>query len=206
MNEFKIFKEKKKTAIKKLIEDIKHNKIDKPIEKELLKINEYEIIYSTSSCAGRIILLVDKGNKKDSYFIGKWHEKVSAEEIIENLKNNINNELIWFKQEPFIIHLIFPKLKFAMDVLKIARDIGFKHSGIISLKKERIVLEVTGLDKIDFPIVINSELTISLENFVKIVDLANSKLIRNSVLRNKFFEKLFEYLEKNSKKEKVNLL
>lgn len=206
MNEFKIFKEKKKTAIKKLIEDIKHNKIDKPIEKELLKINEYEIIYSTSSCAGRIILLVDKGNKKDSYFIGKWHEKVSAEEIIEDLKNNINNELIWFKQEPFIIHLIFPKLKFAMDVLKIARDIGFKHSGIISLKKERIVLEVTGLDKIDFPIVINSELTISLENFVKIVDLANSKLIRNSVLRNKFFEKLSEYLEKNSKKEKVNLL
>lgn len=206
MKMYEKFKERKKHAINKLFEDIKNNIVDLPIRDLLLKLNEYEIIYSTSSCAGRIALLVDKGNKKDSYFIGKWHEKVSAEEIIKNLKNNINNELIWFKQEPFIIHLVFPELKFARDVLRIARDIGFKHSGIISLKREKIVLEVTGLDRIDFPIVVNSELTISLENFIKIVDLANSKLIRNAILRNKFFEKLFEYLEKNSKKEKINLL
>ncbi|MEM5820175.1 MAG: hypothetical protein QW678_00790 [Candidatus Aenigmatarchaeota archaeon] len=201
MSQFEIFKERKKSAIRNLLEAIKNNEVDKPIEKELLKINEYEIVYSTSSCAGRIALLVDKGNKKDSFFIGKWHEKVNAEEIIKNLKENIKNDLIWFKQEPFIIHLVFPKIKFARDVLKIARDVGFKHSGIISLKKEKIVLEVTGLDRIDFPIVINSEFTISLENFIKIVDLANSKMIRNAILRQKFFKYFFEYLEKNSKKE-----
>lgn len=198
---YETFKERKKIALKKLIEAIRNNKVDLPIKDYLLKLNEYEIVYSTSSCSGRIVLLVDKGNKKESYFIGKWHEKVNAENIIKKVKENINNELIWFKQEPFIIHLIFPKLKFARDVLKIARDVGFKHSGIISMRKEKIVLEITGLDRIDFPIVINSQLTIPLENFIKIIDLANSKLIRNSSLRKNFFFKLFNYLDKNSKKE-----
>ncbi|MEM5831712.1 MAG: hypothetical protein QXS69_00605 [Candidatus Aenigmatarchaeota archaeon] len=199
-----IFKERKKIAIRKLLDAIKNKEVDQPIEKELLRLNEYEIVYSTSSCSGRIALLVDKGNKKDSYFIAKWHKTVAPKDVIESLKKDMNHELIFFKQEPFIIHLVFPKLRIARDVLTIAREVGFKHSGIISMKKEKIVLEITGLERIDFPIVINSELVISLENFSKIVDLANSKLVRNEKMRNVFFSKLFEYLDKNYKSCEIN--
>jgi len=193
------FKKRKNIAYQKLLEEIKKGNVDKPIIDQLIRVNEYDLVYSTSSCAGRIALLVDKGSKKDSYFIARWHELVKFEDVIKELKKDMNNELIWFKQEPFILHLIFPKLKYAFEVLKIARNVGLKHSGIISAKKEKIVLEVIGLDRIDFPIVINSELTISLENFLKIVDLANAKLLRNSKLRNKFFEEFFKYAEKKLK-------
>lgn len=200
---FEIFKERKKAAIKKLLDAIKNNEVDAPIKNDLLKLNEFEIIYSTSSCAGRIALLVDKGNKKDSFFIGKWHDIVKTEEIVKRLKDHINNELIWFKQEPFIIHLVFPRSIYAYKVLKIARDVGFKHSGIISKRKEKVVLEINGIDRIDFPIVINSELTISLENLNKIVDLANAKLMRNASLRRRFFIEIFNYLDKVSKRENL---
>jgi len=196
---FEVFKERKEKMYKRLLEEIDKGMVDKPIINQLLKINEYDLVYSSSSCAGRIALLVDKGNKRDSYFIARWHELVKFEEVVKELKKDMYHELIWFKQEPFILHLVFPKLKFALDVLKIARNIGFKHSGIISAKKEKIVLEITGLDRIDFPIVINSELTISLEKFSKIVDLANAKLIRNSKFRERFFEEFFKYAEKNLK-------
>ncbi|MEM5828082.1 MAG: hypothetical protein QW197_01080 [Candidatus Aenigmatarchaeota archaeon] len=192
---YEIFQERKKAAIKKLFEAIERNEVDLPIKDVLIELNKFDLVYSTSSCAGRIALLVDKGSKKDSYFIAKWHDVVNFQDVIKELKRDMNHELIWFKQEPFIIHLVFPKIKYAIDVVRIARDVGFKHSGIISAKKEKIVVEITGLDRIDFPIIINSELTISLESFSKIVDLANSKLIRNKMLRNRFFEKLFEYFK-----------
>jgi len=190
-----MFEERKKKALEKLNEAIKNREVDEPIKDFLIKINEYKNVYTTSSCAGRIIVLVDKGNKKDSFFVGKWHDLVRAEIVWNRIVEYSKESLVWLKQEPFILHIVCKKLKDAANIIKIARDVGFKHSGIISMKKEKIVCEINGIDRVEIPAVINGKIVISKDFFYDLIDFMNSKLLRNKYLRERFFESLFKYLD-----------
>jgi tRNA wybutosine-synthesizing protein 3 len=194
-----MFEERKKKALEKLNEAIKNKEVDEPIKNFLIKINEYKNVYTTSSCAGRIIVLVDKGSKKDSFFAGKWHDLVKAEIVWNRIVEYSKESLVWLKQEPFILHIVCKKLKDAANIIKIARDVGFKHSGIISMKKEKIVCEINGIDRVEIPAVINGKIVISKDFFYDLIDFMNSKLLRNKYLREKFFENLFKYLDYSNK-------
>jgi len=194
-----MFEERKKKALEKLNEAIKNKKVDKPIKDFLIKINEYKNVYTTSSCAGRIVVLVDKGSKKDSFFAGKWHDLIKAEIVWNKIVEYSKENLVWLKQEPFILHIVCKKLKDAANIIKIARDVGFKHSGIISIKKEKIVCEINGIDRVEIPAVINGKIVISRDFFYDLIDFMNSKLLRNKCLREKFFENLFKYLDYSNK-------
>jgi tRNA wybutosine-synthesizing protein 3 len=194
-----MFEERKKKALEKLNEAIKNREVDEPIKDFLIKINEYKNVYTTSSCAGRIIVLVDKGSKKDSFFAGKWHDLIKAEIVWSRIVEYSKENLVWLKQEPFILHIVCKKLKDAANIIKIARDVGFKHSGIISMKKEKIVCEINGIDRVEIPAVINGKIVISKDFFYDLIDFMNSKLLRNKYLREKFFESLFKYLDYSNK-------
>ena len=194
-----MFEERKKKALEKLNEAIKNKKVDKPIKDFLIKINEYKNVYTTSSCAGRIVVLVDKGSKKDSFFAGKWHDLIKAEIVWNKIVEYSKENLVWLKQEPFILHIVCKELKDAANIIKIARDVGFKHSGIISMKKEKIVCEINGIDRVEIPAVINGKIVISKDFFYDLIDFMNSKVLRNKYLREKFFENLFKYLDYSNK-------
>ena len=194
-----MFEKRKEIALKKLDEAIKNREVDEPIKDFLLKINQYKNVYTTSSCAGRIIILVDKGNKKDSFFAGKWHNLVKAEIVWNKIIDYSKESLVWLKQEPFILHIVCKHLKDAINIVKIARDVGFKHSGIISMKKEKIVCEINGIDRVEIPVIINGKIIISKEFLNDLIDFMNSKLLRNKYLREKFFENLFKYLDYSNK-------
>lgn len=74
---------------------------------------------------------------------------------------------IKFKQEPLILHVACADLESAQKILKIARELGLKRSGIISLEKN-IVVEIIGNEKIEFPILENKKILVD-EKFLKIV-------------------------------------
>jgi tRNA wybutosine-synthesizing protein 3 len=194
-----MFENRKKEIIKELNEAIKKGRVDSSIVNYLLRINEFEDIYTTSSCAGRVIVLIDGGSKKNSFQVGKWHDIVSSEDIWNKIIQYSNEKLVWLKQEPFILHIICKKLIDAIKIIRIARGIGFKHSGIISMKKERIVCEINGIDRIEIPVIINRKIIINKEHLDNLVDLINFKLSRNRILREEFFKKLFDYLNNKSK-------
>lgn len=83
-----------------------------------------------------------------------------------------------FKQEPMIIHIACEKLENANHLLKLAQKAGFKKIGILTLNK-RIIVEINGSEKIEFPLVQNSKLLVD-ENFLKIVlKKANKNLEKN---------------------------
>ncbi|MEM0480911.1 MAG: hypothetical protein QXQ14_01870 [Candidatus Aenigmatarchaeota archaeon] len=193
-----MFEERKRKALEKLEKAIKLNEVDEPIKDFLIKVNSYPDVYTTSSCAGRIIVLVDKGNKKDSFFAGKWHDLVKAEFVWKRIIEYSRESLVWLKQEPFILHIICKHLKDAREIIRIARDVGFKHSGIITIKKERIVCEINGIDRVEIPVIINGKLTVNKEYFQDLIDFMNSKLLRNKTLRERFIERLIYYLEHKS--------
>ncbi|MCC6013911.1 MAG: hypothetical protein LM593_06040 [Candidatus Verstraetearchaeota archaeon] len=194
-----MFENRKKQIVKKLNEAIRDGKVDYSIIDHLLKINEFEDIYTTSSCAGRVIVLVDRGGKKYSFFAGKWHDFVNSEEIWSKIIQYSNEKLVWLKQEPFILHIICKKLRDAVKIIRIARDVGFKHSGIISMKKERIVCEINGIDRVEIPVIIDGKIIINKEYLNNLVNYINFKLSRNKTLREEFFKRIFDYLSNKSK-------
>lgn len=152
-------------------------KLDKSISSLCNKINKNPEYYTTSSCSGRIILIKSKETKQPDLFIFKSHNKI----ILANLKKVLNNiktsSLIYFKQEPCILHVAARNMETAQILLDKAKFAGFKRSGIIASRK-RIILELMSTEHLEFPIVINKKI-LADNNFLKIITKeANKKLKR----------------------------
>lgn len=151
-------------------------KWDKKIEGLCDKINSLENYYTTSSCSGRIILMIDAEKKGKDLFVFVSHDKISFEE----LKNELNlalkrNESIKFKFEPCILHVSCKTLEDAEKFLEKGKLAGWKKSGIIGMKNG-ITLELNSTEKLEFPIIQDKKILVD-DNFLKIVvDEANKKL------------------------------
>jgi len=138
------------------------------------KINSLDNYYTTSSCSGRIVLLKDSREKKDDLFIKVWHKEISFEELKKTLENIDSDELIYFKQEPVIIHVACKNLEDAQKLIELAMKCGWKRNGIISSDK-RFVVELNATEKLEFPIF--HKKTLVNDNYLKlIVKEANKKL------------------------------
>ena len=141
--------------------------IDKDIAKLINEINSKNGFYTTSSCAGRIVLLEMKSRKKnDCSWIFAKHDKVKFNEINKalikhSIKNNFNNEKfnknksnkknnyeIWFKQQPLILHVACRNLESAKTFLEIARKI-FRRAGIIGITDKKVTIEIIGSEHLE---------------------------------------------------------
>jgi tRNA wybutosine-synthesizing protein 3 len=163
---------------------------DKPIVPLCEKINSLDNFYTTSSCSGRTVLIVDQSKKAEGLFLKVWHNKVSFEEFRKSL-NEIKDksELIKFKFEQPILHIACRNLDSASKLLENAKHLGFKHSGILTLGKN-IILELNGSEKMEFPIVRNSEVLVGDDFLELVIDLSNKKLEKGWDLAEKLKESL----------------
>ena len=173
--------------------------IDKDAVKIVDCINSKSDYYTTSSCAGRIVLLEMKSRKKnDCGWIFSKHDKVNFNEINNALKHNNQKtrELplnagkkedtslgssaknpIWFKQQPIILHVACRSLDAAKRLLEAARKM-FKHSGILSITDRKTTIEIIGSEKIDT--IIADRDFIADEKYIKqLVKYANHNFAEN---------------------------
>ena len=164
--------------------------IDKPILKLVNKINSLENYYTTSSCAGRITLIKDMEQKKQGLFLFRTHEKISFEKI----KNELNNakkyrKLVYFKQEPCILHIACKDIAAAQELIDKAKFVGFKKSGMFATKN-RVICELLSTENIILPIIDKGKILVS-DSFLKLlVKEANKKLERTRKKINNFYESL----------------
>lgn len=192
----------------------KKGSIDKGIVKLVNKINSKDDYYTTSSCAGRIVLLEMKSRKKnDCSWIFAKHGKVKFNEInnalIKNsIKTNSNNEInnneksnkkklnknnyeIWFKQQPLILHVACRNLEFAKKFLEIARKL-FRRAGIIGITDKKVTIEVIGSEHLET--IVAEKNFIADEIFLKrLIKYANRNFGENEN-KIKMFLKLIEVL------------
>jgi tRNA(Phe) wybutosine-synthesizing methylase Tyw3 len=216
-------------------------KWDEKIIKLCEKINKNKNHYTTSSCSGRVLLMVDKEKKGEGLFLKVWHDEISFKELkkeLEKLREIVNNPThppanllcsqssqgliknistkktavidksikncstnnskviagrfnknhnkinIKFKQEPFIIHIACKDINCGKKILHLATKIGIKRAGIIGIseknkKNEKVVVELNGSEKLEFPIVVNGKIIVDDEFLKIIVNRANKKLKRN---------------------------
>ncbi|MFH0906626.1 MAG: hypothetical protein V1824_04805 [archaeon] len=171
--------------------------VDEPIIPFLLEITKIPNIFTSSSCCGRVMLLISDEfeNKKYSHFLERYHRLVNFEEIKEAISSSSKGEA-WFKVEPFIFHFGCKDYKTAKKILLFARDFGLKKSGIINVKRGRYVIEVNNTSFISTIVKIDSKQLISDDYLKVLVDKANTKLDLN-FKKLKDFEKKFldEFLE-----------
>ncbi|MDD2654758.1 MAG: hypothetical protein PHI86_06615 [Candidatus Omnitrophica bacterium] len=129
-----------------------------------------------------MIVMKNQIEKQPDMFLMKWHRKINFDELKENLEDGFR----WFKMESAIFHIGCRNIESAQKLLKFARSIGFKRSGIIESEK-RVVVEVSGTEKIDAPV--NNKL--SRDYIEKLIDEANLRIERNTARVNvlkKYFQ------------------
>ena len=142
------FLQRKKDILKKLDKSSKQS-WDKKIKKLCDKINKLDNYYTTSSCSGRVVVMLDKKQKKPGLFLNVYHDLIKFKKFKNDLDKLGEIELVKFKQEPPILHVHCKTLKDAQTLLRKAQLAGWKKSGIISSGK-RFILEMSGTDRLEF--------------------------------------------------------
>lgn len=184
------FKVQKKNALEKLKKAKTNNLVDKGIIPILDLINGLDDYYTTSSCYGRTVLLEipDIGDKKNAIFLGKWHCKISSDDILKSMKK-AKKGLLWILAQSPIIHIGAKTIKAADRMVKTSISCGFKNSSLKSYDKN-IILEVASTERLDAPSGRDGVLFCDKDYLDLLVEIANNVFEKSSFKINKFEEKL----------------
>jgi len=185
---FSMVKERHKKTFEKAV---KEGKADKQMHSLCRFVSLSKEFFTSSSCAGRIILLQlpKNENKREASFHRKWHRKVGEKEIWEGIEAETKGEL-WFKLDPFILHIGAAKLEGARKILECMKKAGVKRGGIIVAKPGKFLVEMQGTQAIAFPVKRGKKALVGKEFLEYILDRANEKLGQNYEML-KRLEKVF---------------
>ena len=151
---------------------------DKRIAKLCNKINKKKNYYTTSSCAGRIVLLKYSDKKMENVFLFRTHEKTSFNEIKKTLEkiSKTYEGVVEFQQSCCILHVACLSLLDSQKLLTKAKESGWQRSGIIGGKRN--IAELHSTESMCFPIMNHGKILVD-DDFLKLViEIANSKLDR----------------------------
>ncbi len=172
----------------------KKQAVDKDIKKLVEAINSMPNYYTTSSCSGRILLISfpEENRKYNVEWLFVTHDKVDFDVIKNNLQDidlKKNKNCVWFKEESMIMHICCRTLDDASWLVEIAKHIGFKRSGINTLKN-RIVLELLSTERMDVPVVRDGRLLVDDDYLRILVEEANKKMAKTKEKIQKLYDKI----------------
>ncbi len=182
---------RKKEFRDRLEEDLRIGYLDRDIMDVLLKFFSTEPYFTLSSCSGRVTAVdaVMPWEREKSTVIFKKHSPVTVKEINELLKQKAVWTL-WLVVTGPIIHVSSRSLEDALKLLSLARDAGMKHSGVMSVSKKGIVIELTSGVFISVPLKSSSSVLVHEDSVPAVVSLANKALIKGKERLNRLREVL----------------
>ncbi|MBS3090807.1 hypothetical protein J4433_03515 [Candidatus Pacearchaeota archaeon] len=153
--------------------------IDKAISKLIKRINSRKEYYTTSSCSGRIVLMVGQEKKQEGLYLFKSHEKISPREFRKAISSSAKKHhgLVYFKMEPCILHAACSTLQKAQELINKAKLAGWKKTGIITFGR-RIVCEIASTEKLEMPIANKGKILVNYFFIRLLVKEASRKLAR----------------------------
>ncbi len=161
---------------------------DEQIEPLLALLNEHPDYYTTSSCAGRILVMTEAGSKPESQWLFLSHVPVSAEQVRAAL-SDLPADPVWVRMESFIVHVGCRTADAAETIVTRARSLGLKRAGIIGLRP-RVMVEVIGNERLDAPIAERGLLVVSPEYLDVLIREGNRKLEANAERLSRFLDTL----------------
>ncbi len=186
----RLWYERKQLMFRRMQEDVEVGYLDPDIYDLLLLLFNRQESFPVSSCSGRITL-VDAPmpwHRRGSTVVFKKH--VAVEELeIEPLVRQPPVSRLWLVATGPILHVSALTLREASTLLKVARRAGMKHSGVLSITRRGIYLELkTGV-----------RLTIMLRSgsyvcwhLAEVVKVANEALAEGKSRLRKLYEELLK--------------
>ena len=142
-------------------------------------INSKEGLVTTSSCSGRILLLAKGPSKKETYMYKKWHDPATPQEVREAIESYDGEFPLYYKVDPFILHIASRSTEEAFKVLKACKLAGLKRFGM-QLMRRFYLIELQGTDKLEIP------LEMCNCNLSRLVELSN-EMMASTWQRTKLF-------------------
>ena len=147
------FSQYKSKAMQKLESALSEDLVDEGVISVLNSFNSHPDIFTTSSCAGRIQLIVlpDIGRKDSVELRKKWHRPAEFQEVkdaITNLDVPSNSIVILQGQSP-IFHVSCRTMELAQKFRGIVHSQGWKYSSLITGNEDKWVVEILSANRID---------------------------------------------------------
>ena len=148
--------------------------LDPGIEEVLQRFFERPKSYTTSSCSGRITIVdAERPWTRDgSIVVYRSHDPVSLDEVMGVLSKPAAHTL-WFIAAGPIIHVVCYDEEEAYEVLRIAREAGFKHSGILSKTSKGVIVELRTGIRIVVPLKEGDRMLVDEGYVAKLLEHAN---------------------------------
>ncbi len=174
---------------------LKQGKVDPQIESLCSFVNSTKNFFTSSSCSGRILLIEKVGARKiDNFFHRKWHRLIKLDELEEGVNAETQGEL-WFRVDPFILHLGCADLASAKVALAAMKRAGVKRGGILVAEDGKFLLEFQGTSVMSFPVKFQDKVLVNGVFLEFVLDRANKLLSDNykrlSLLELEFRKSLF---------------
>ena len=134
--------ERYKQSILQRLDKSRKGSIDTPILPLINLINTHPGFVTLSSCSGRALLYTPGGKKHETVWHYVTHDDPDEDLLTAYHTTCKEAHLLDFKYEGAILHAAAETPALAMRLLSLAQRKGWKHSGIISLKPGRIILEL----------------------------------------------------------------
>lgn len=156
----------------------KSGSMDEAVKPVCDLINSSKDYYTTSSCAGRIVLMCEPEDHKKTevHWLFVSHEPTDFETLKVKLVL-LPQQNVWLRQEGMALHVACRTHKDAFRLVGAARKAGLKRSGVISSGK-KIIVEILDTERLELPIAVGGKVVVSEEYFTLVLDIANKKLER----------------------------
>ncbi len=191
----KEFLDAKEKALKSLRDALEKGKVDDGALPILDLINKMVGFYTSSSCAGRIVLLEipQIGDKKGAAFLGIWHRSIEPEEL-KTAASKATTGYLWLLAQAPILHIGAETLQLADKMIKTAIACGFKNSAVKSIGK-KIIIEICSTERLDAPIGRDGELFCDEKHLSLLVEISNEVISRSQEKMDRFSTKLGNFTD-----------
>ncbi|XP_040843222.1 tRNA wybutosine-synthesizing protein 3 homolog isoform X1 [Ochotona curzoniae] len=164
-------------------------------------LNAQEQFFTTSSCAGRVVLLDGGMNgfevqKKQCCWLLVTHKPCVKDDVIVALKKASGDAILKF--EPFVLHVQCRQLQDAQILHSVAIDSGFRNSGITVGKRGKIMLAVRSTHGLEVPLSHKGKLMVTQEYVDFLLNIANQKMEENKKRIERFYSCLQHALERET--------
>ncbi|XP_010847724.1 PREDICTED: tRNA wybutosine-synthesizing protein 3 homolog [Bison bison bison] len=187
--------------------------VDEDVLEIVQLLNGQEQFFTTSSCAGRIILLDRSVNgsevqKQNCCWLLVTHKACVKDDVIVALQKAKGDAILKF--EPLVLHVQCLQLQDAQILHSVAIDSGFRNSGITVGKRGKTMLAVRSTHGLEVPLSHQGKLMVTEEYINFLLKIANQKMEENKKRIERFYHCLQHALEKETvsttsqPKEKVN--
>ena len=180
--------------------------VDAPILDFIHWLNALQKLVTTSSCSGRIAIFhgsADASNSKGGEWLMISHETLpDAQKAWRELCSALDahagaasdGTLTSLLLEPFVLHAECADVATAQQILGVARDSGFRESGV-SLGRKRVTVQIrTVAMRLEVPLALNASLLVDCQYFQSLLMLANSRLDENAARVARLWRNLREAL------------